>query len=113
MLVRCGRLDGSVQFSGGAGACGILDEDVTGKYTLMVFRRVEDGSLRTNRLVVAFGEGSDAANISSLRQRVLDIVQPGLLPKTGEPFFDLIVAATTISGAGLLIMGKIIRKIAG
>ena len=76
----------------------------------MVFRRVEDGSLRTNRLVVAFGEGPDAASVSSLRQRVWDIVQPGLLPKTGEPFFDLIAAATTISGVGLFIIAKMIRS---
>lgn len=42
--------DGTLEFAGRAGACGILDEDVTGRYGLFILTHREDGSLRPNRL---------------------------------------------------------------
>ena len=78
------RPDGTLQFNGGAGACGILDEDVTGKYALIVFLEGNGQTLRVNRLAAAFGDGPQADAIIRLRQAVLAVGQPISLPSTGD-----------------------------
>lgn len=114
------RPDGAVQFSGASGACGILDEDVTGKYALMVFRQLQDGSLRTNRLVVAFGDSPATVQVEQLRQQVLSLVSPTLLPDSGGQALlngsndipVLRMAPLVIGGVALLVAGMLLRGLA-
>lgn len=49
---------GVVRFAGGSGACGVLDEDPTGRYVVIALKRAPDGVLQANRLYgAAFADG--------------------------------------------------------
>lgn len=51
-------LQGTIRFAGASGACGVLDEDPTGRYAVIALKRAPDGELLANRLYgAAFGDG--------------------------------------------------------
>jgi hypothetical protein len=95
--------DGSTQYAGGAGACGILDRDPTGQYALIVFTGRDDADRwQVNRVAgAAFASGPDAAPIPQVRQSILGRLKPPGLPNTGGGAGDRALATSTAPAVAL------------
>ena len=68
-------------WAGSSGACGVLDDDPTGQYALIVFER-RDGELVTHLLLGAvFRPGPDDPTLGRFRQYLEDRLVPGAQPR--------------------------------
>jgi hypothetical protein len=68
-------------WAGSSGACGVLDDDPTGQYALIVFER-RDGTLVTHLLLGAvFRPGPDDPTLGRFRQYLEDRLVPGTQPR--------------------------------
>ncbi len=100
------------------GACGILDDDPSDKYALIVLRRDRDGRLAAHKIQgAAFDDGPDAPTVQRLRQHITGQLRPTALPRTGggagaaapAPRTGLPHAALALAG-GLLIGGARVAR---
>lgn len=68
-------------WAGSSGGCGILDDDPTGQYALIVFER-RNGELATHLLLGAvFRDGPDDPTIARFRNYLEDRLVPGSAPR--------------------------------
>ena len=100
--------DGSVTFSGAAGACGVLDRDETGRYVVVSLWRADDGRLHSNRLLgfvsVDAAQAGNDPRIGAARRAALR-----LLPAAGAGSAPVGTDAAVL-GTALLAAGALLRS---
>lgn len=96
--------DGTTRFAGGAGACGILDDDPSGKYALLVFSQGRDGRLAVHRIQgAAFGDGPNAPQVEQFRQYLTVRLRPRAMPRAGEGATLLPLASSGLAQAAVTV----------
>lgn len=76
--------DGKLRFAGGGGSCGILDDNPTGQYGLVVFARDAAGQLITHRGQGAvFASSPNDPRIEAFRADLNARLGPRSLPRAG------------------------------